>query len=203
MKSLKRFKAATLFLATALIAVLFILSLPSGTASKAGYPKTETAHSNSVVSDATKTTPQPALMRLRIPAISLDTGVIKTGIMADGSIQPPNRFDVAAWYDHSPTPGDIGPSVIVGHVDSRQGTAVFWRLRQLKAGQTIVVDRDDGKTATFKITEVAQYHKNSFPSQSVYGKVSYAGIRLITCGGTFNSQTRQYSDNIVVYGILS
>jgi sortase (surface protein transpeptidase) len=114
----------------------------------------------------------------------------------------PERYDITAWYTGSPTPGELGPAIIAGHVDSFKGTGIFFRLRELQPGDTVSVSRVDGTTATFKITSLEQYPKNSFPTQKVYGNITYAGIRLITCGGAFDSQTYEYTDNIVAYGEL-
>jgi sortase (surface protein transpeptidase) len=155
-----------------------------------------------------KTPPPPKTMahseptRIRIPAINVDTELTPVGLQADKSIQTPSNFDIAGWYNGSPTPGELGPSVIVGHVDSVDGIAVFFRLRELKVDDVIQVDRTDGTTANFKVTDVKQLPQDSFPTQQVYGNINYAGIRLITCGGTFNTMTHEYGDNTVVYGVL-
>jgi sortase (surface protein transpeptidase) len=139
---------------------------------------------------------------LRIPTISLDTSLVPIGLQADKTIQPLTRFDVAAWYNGGPTPGELGPAVIVGHVDSWKGIAVFFRLRELKPGDAIQIDRADGSTANFKVTDIKKFVRDDFPTQGVYGNINYAGIRLITCGGTFNTQTHEYDQNTVVYGAL-
>jgi sortase (surface protein transpeptidase) len=141
-------------------------------------------------------------VRLTIPKIAVDTEVTSTGLGQSGAIQMPERYDITAWYTGSPTPGELGPAIIAGHVDSFKGTGIFFRLRELQPGDTVSVSRVDGTTATFKITSLEQYPKNSFPTQKVYGNITYAGIRLITCGGAFDSQTYEYTDNIVAYGEL-
>jgi sortase (surface protein transpeptidase) len=139
---------------------------------------------------------------LRIPNIGVDAGMTQTGLNTTGAIDMPNVFDQAVWYNGSPTPGETGPSVIVGHVDSTKGIAIFWRLRELQPGALIQVDRQDGSTVTFEVTQLEQYEQDSFPTQAVYGSISYPGIRLITCGGTFNTTTHHYDHNTVVYGKL-
>lgn len=151
--------------------------------------------------------PQPSMLRsnplrIRIPKISLDTSIIPVGLNSSGAIAMPNIFDVTGWYDKGPTPGQIGPAVIVGHVDSTQGIAIFWRLRELMPGDTVMIDLQDGKTATFKVTDIKQFPQADFPTQQVYGNINYAGIRLITCGGTFSTATHHYSHNTVVFGRL-
>jgi sortase (surface protein transpeptidase) len=149
-----------------------------------------------------KVMPKSQPVSLSIPAINLDTSLITTGQQSDGAIQMPERYDVAAWYDKSPTPGEKGPSIIAGHVDNWRGIGVFFRLKLLKYGDTFSVTRADGTTANFTVLDVKEYSKQAFPSNEVYGGINYAGIRLITCGGTFNHQTGAYDDNIVVFGKL-
>jgi sortase (surface protein transpeptidase) len=140
--------------------------------------------------------------RIQIPKIALDTAVVPTGLDANGAIQVPNDSWVTGWYDKSPTPGEVGPAVIVGHVDNLQGIAVFWRLRELAPGDTVSIARADGSTANFAITQIVEYPQDQFPTQEVYGNIDYAGLRLITCGGTFNTTTHHYSHNTVVYAKL-
>jgi sortase (surface protein transpeptidase) len=151
---------------------------------------------------ASQALPASEPKQLRIPKIEVDTSLIQIGLQANGALDMPAAFDVAGWYNHSPTPGEIGPSVIAGHVDSPNGIAIFWRLRELVPGDTIQIDRADGSTAAFTVTKLEQYPQDSFPTESVYGNIDYVGLRLITCGGTFNTTTGHYSDNIVVYATL-
>jgi sortase (surface protein transpeptidase) len=114
----------------------------------------------------------------------------------------PDGFDFAGWYQYGPTPGELGPAVVVGHVDSTQGIAIFWRLRELLPGDEIYIDRQDGTTATLKVDDIQQYSQDQFPTDKVYGNIDHAGLRLITCGGTFSTVTHHYSDNTVVYASL-
>jgi sortase (surface protein transpeptidase) len=141
--------------------------------------------------------------RLNIDKIGVDAPSINLDLKADGSLGTPNSATQVGWYRNSPTPGELGPSVIVGHVDYvNYGNAVFWRLRELQPGDTFTVERIDGTKAKFKVDAVKQYSQNNFPTDEVYGNITYAGIRLITCGGSWNSQTHHYSDNTVVFGSL-
>jgi len=149
-----------------------------------------------------KTLPRSEPTHLRIPSVEIDTDLVQLGRQASGQIETPTRYDTAGWYKYGPTPGELGPAVIVGHVDNWQGIAVFWRLRELKPGDEIYVDRADGQTAKFTVTELNQYPQDSFPTQAVYGNLDYAGIRLITCGGPFDYQSHEYTANTVVYGKL-
>ena len=144
--------------------------------------------------------------RLRIPAIDVDTSLMDLGLTADDELEvPPLGKDApAGWYKRSPTPGEVGPSLIVGHVDSAsEGPAVFYRLGALKAGDTVSVTREDGSEAEFTVDDVTDYGKDSFPDYRVYGNTDDPEIRLITCGGEFDDDTGHYEDNIVVTGHLS
>lgn len=140
-------------------------------------------------------------MRVRIAAIGVDSGLMKLGLRADGSLEvPPSGFP-AGWYTGGPAPGERGPAVIAGHVDWK-GPGVFYHLRNLKPGDQVIVTRADGTTPVFQVSRVAEYPKDQFPTQLVYGDIDHAGLRLITCGGTFNSQSGHYEDNIVVFADL-
>jgi LPXTG-site transpeptidase (sortase) family protein len=112
---------------------------------------------------------------------------------------PPTDFAQAGWFAAGPVPGDVGPAVIAGHVDSRTGPAVFFRLEELSPGDTVLVTRSDGRDVEFRVTEVARYPKDDFATEEVYGPTTGAELRLITCGGTFDPSRRSYEDNVVVY----
>ena len=143
-------------------------------------------------------------VRILIPSLGVDAPVMLLGQAADGSLQVPPlaNHDLAGWYDRSVTPGRDGTSVILGHVDSYTGVSVFYNLRYLAAGAVVEVMRADGSTAEFAVDGVREVAKATFPSQQIYGNTPYPGLRLITCGGPFDSTTRQYLDNIVVYAHL-
>lgn len=144
-------------------------------------------------------------VRLDIPAIGVDTPLMKLGLNADRTVQVPpiERDSPAGWYQLSPTPGELGPSVILGHVTVGQfGNGVFLRLAQLHTGDRVDVSRADGSVAEFSVDKVAQYPKSTFPTQEVYGNIDHAGLRLITCGGAKNLATDTYPDNVVVYASL-
>ena len=110
---------------------------------------------------------------------------------------------VAGWFSRGPAPGDVGPAVIIGHLDSDHGPAVFWRLGQVRAGDEVRVSRTDGSAARFLVARVARYSRSRFPSSEVFGPRPASELRLITCTGSFNFLTRQYSDNLVVYATLA
>ncbi len=141
-----------------------------------------------------------------IPAIGLTSNLLDLGLNANGSIQVPSLVTSAgeaAWYRYSVTPGQIGTSVIEGHVDSYQGPAVFFRLGALQPGDTVDVTLADGITAIFRVTGVRQYLKTNFPAKAIYGATNFAALRLITCGGVFDYATGHYLSSIVVFASLT
>lgn len=140
-------------------------------------------------------------VRIRIAAIGVDSALMDLGLRADGSLEvPPSGFP-AGWYTRGPTPGELGPAIIAGHIDWK-GPGVFYNLHNLKPGDQVVVTRADASKPTFRITRVANYPKDQFPTKLVYGNIDHAGLRLITCGGPFNSQSGHYEDNIVAFADL-
>jgi sortase (surface protein transpeptidase) len=155
------------------------------------------------VSQSTAPKPVVAPVSLTIPLIGVQTNLMTLGLGRDGTLQvpPPNMVSVAGWYTGSPRPGAIGSSIIVGHIDGHAGNVkgVFFRLRQLSAGDKIYVKRSDGTLVEFRVTSVQQYLKDHFPTEAVYGPVPDPELRLITCGGTFDLASGHYLSNIVVY----
>ena len=140
-------------------------------------------------------------IRIRIPSIGVDSKLMKLGLLKDGSLQvPPSGFP-AGWYTGSPSPGEMGPSIIAGHVDWN-GPGVFYRLSQMQIGDQIKVGRVDGTSATFKVTRIAAFLKSKFPTQAVYGDLNYPGIRLITCGD-YDFKAHKYIRDTVVFGTLN
>jgi len=142
--------------------------------------------------------------RLQIPALGVSTTVVGLGLNADGGLQVPGNFSQAGWYRASPTPGALGPAVVVGHVDSAaSGPAVFYRLAELRPGNGISIQRADGSTAVFTVTGVREYPKDHFPTGLVYANTSAAALRLITCGGGFDAASGHYRGNTVVFATLT
>jgi hypothetical protein len=136
---------------------------------------------------------------LTIPLIGVKTSLITLGLQSNGALQVPSTTTVAGWYTGSPRPGAIGSAIIVGHVDSVRGDGIFFRLDTLSPGDKVYVKRADGTTVLFTVTRVQKYLKNEFPTATVYGPTPDAELRLITCGGTFDSTSGHYLSNIVVY----
>jgi hypothetical protein len=142
---------------------------------------------------------------VEIPAIGVHSVLLHLGVKPDGTMQVPpvqRRPNAAAWYKYSVTPGQIGASVIEGHVDTDQGPAVFYRLGALRPGDLVNVRLANGITAVFRVTGVRQYPKSKFPAKTVYGTTRFAGLRLITCGGAFDYATNQYLSSTVVFAFL-
>jgi len=144
-----------------------------------------------------------APVRVRIPSIDVDSPLASLGVDGAGALIPPADVATAGWFAGGPVPGEVGPSVIAAHVDSYQGPAVFFRLRELAAGDAILVDRADGTTARFTVSRTDRFPKDAFPSDDVYGPTPRAELRLITCGGEFDRSRRSYVDNVVVYAALA
>lgn len=138
---------------------------------------------------------------LTIPAIGVQTSLIHLGLTSSGALQVPPSTAVAGWYTGSPRPGAVGSAVIAGHVDSRVGPGVFFRLSSLHPGDRVYVRRADGTLAVFLVTDVRQFPKDVFPTSAVYGPTPDAELRLITCGGTFDPKLRAYLGNTVVYAV--
>ena len=150
-----------------------------------------------------RTYDQPAPpVRLQIPTIAVSTPLVRLGRLPDGSIEVPKDWDTAGWYDRGPRPGQPGPAVILGHVDSTSGPAVFYRLRELRPPDIVRVGLADGRILLFRVQRVERYPKDKFPTEAVYFPTLNRELRLITCGGEFDYARRSYRDNIVVYATL-
>ncbi|HEX4789396.1 MAG TPA: class F sortase [Actinospica sp.] len=141
---------------------------------------------------------------IAVPAAGIDADLIKVGMAADGGVGVPplDQAQKAAWYDGGPAPGQAGPAVIDAHVDSRETRGfrgAFYNLGMVQPGQQIRVTRTDRTVAVFTVDSVQQAPKADFPTSRVYGSVSYAALRLITCGGDFDNAAGSYLDNTIVY----
>jgi hypothetical protein len=146
-----------------------------------------------------------APVSVEIPAIGVHSALLRLGVKRSGAMQVPplQRASLAAWYKYSVTPGQIGTSVIEGHIDNDRGPAVFYRLGALRPGDLVNVRLADGVTAVFRVTGVRQYLKARFPARTVYRDATrFAALRLITCGGAFDYATGQYLSSTVVYAFL-
>ncbi|HEV7727337.1 MAG: Peptidase sortase [Modestobacter sp.] len=142
-------------------------------------------------------------VRVQIPVLGVTSRVMDLGLERDGSMEvPPGAYPVG-WYDRSPTPGQLGPAVLAGHVDWGGDPGAFYGLRELLPGDEIVVSRADGTVATFRVERVEEHAKDDFPTDEVYGDIDHAGLRLITCGGSFDEDSGDYRANVIVYARLA
>lgn len=143
-------------------------------------------------------------LRIRIPRIKVDAPVTGLGLDASGvlTVPPPANPNLAGWYEDGVAPGARGAAIMLGHVDTQAGPAVFWSLGSLKKGDKVAVDRADGRTATFEVDSVESFAKKDFPDERVYGRTQDAQLRLITCGGAYDKKKRDYLENVVVFAHL-
>ncbi|HEX3610342.1 MAG TPA: class F sortase [Sporichthyaceae bacterium] len=147
-----------------------------------------------------------APVRIDIAAIDVHAPVIPLGLADDGTLEVPAPgpgYGNVAWYDRSPSPGEVGPAILTGHLDSaHDGPSVFYRLGALRPGDRVRITRADGSQVTFRVATVTRYPQRNFPVEDVYGNLDHPGLRLITCGGDLDPHTRHYLDNVVVYADL-
>ena len=142
---------------------------------------------------------------LAIPAIDVQTDLMPLGLNGDGTVEVPplQEDDEAGWYEPGPEPGAVGPAVVLGHVDSAEwGPGVFFDLGAMGQGDEISVTRADGTVAVFAVDRVERHPKDEFPTIEVYGNTDDPQLRLITCGGDFDSGARSYEDNVIVFATL-
>ncbi len=140
---------------------------------------------------------------LHIPVLNVTSDVVPLGLEDDGSMEVPDGAYPAGWYENGPTPGEVGPAVIVGHIDWADQDGVFAHLTSLRPGDAVYVVRDDASVATFTVERVARFPKADFPTEEVYGELDTAALRLITCGGVFDEDRQDYPDNVVVFASLA
>jgi sortase (surface protein transpeptidase) len=194
-------------LAVGAAACLVMWGAASDRASTAAPP----ADSGRVTSAPPATAPVPAAaptsavaapptrpVTLTIPALGVRTHLIRLGQHEDGTVEVPADPDRAGWFRLGPTPGEAGSSVILGHVDSTSGPAVFYRLKELRPGDRVAVRLDDGTTVWFRVHSVATYANADFPARKVYGKQGRSQLNLVTCGGAYDAARGGYQANVVV-----
>ena len=147
----------------------------------------------------------PVPVRLEIPGIGVDTRLQRLGRAQNGTVEVPKgarEWEEAGWYEGGTRPGDPGSAVILGHVDSTAGPAVFYRLHELRRGDRVEVVRAGGSRVAFTVDRVEQYDKRRFPTAEVYYPTLIPRLRLVTCGGTFDPESRHYRDNVIVFATL-
>jgi sortase (surface protein transpeptidase) len=135
---------------------------------------------------------------IAIPAVGVDARVVPVGLRADRTMEVPG-VDLAGWYEPGPRPGEAGPAVLVGHVDSRHGPAVLFRLGELRPGDRVEVGRQGGTARSFVVERVERRPKEALPVERIWDRTRQPVLRLITCGGSFGRSTGHYRDNVVIY----
>jgi sortase (surface protein transpeptidase) len=137
-----------------------------------------------------------------IPRIRVASPLVRLGVDSTGAMEVPADPARPGWYDLGPTPGALGPAVIAGHVTWNRSPAVFYELAKLRPGDRVVVDRADGLKAVFAVRRVTRFQKRHFQTREVFGPLNRAGLRLITCGGTYDGAAHRYLANVVVFATL-
>ena len=186
------------------LAVLLGLVLLSGCAARPVPVAPVPAPGAGTVTPQTVGLPPAEPELLDIPRLGAHSTLVPLGLNADDTIEVPPvaRPMQAGWYRYGPTPGEVGPAVVLGHVDGGGQRGIFYRLKELSPGDEVVVSRKDGSTARFAVSRVQQVDKDRFPAEAVYGDTSEPELRLITCGGSFDRAAHSYRDNIIVYAVL-
>jgi hypothetical protein len=146
--------------------------------------------------------PESEPVIVSIPRIDARSTLVRLGLGKGGAMDTPDDPAVAGWFSRGPSPGALGPAVIVGHVTWNGAPGVFYHLGTMRRGDQVSVTRKDGNTAIFTVSRVATFSQSQFPSQAVYGPINHAGLRLITCGGTYDAARHTYLDNVVVFARL-
>ena len=165
-------------------------------------PSLDDSGNDAVEEDTRVQAPNP--VTIRIPRIEVEAKIIPLGLRANGSIEVPENPDQAGWWLGGPEPGEPGPAVILGHVDSQEeGPAVFFYLQYLEVGDEIHIERADGSTLTYVVDSSARHPKDEFPTDEVYGPTEQPTLRLVTCGGDFDFDVRTYEENVIVFASLA
>jgi sortase (surface protein transpeptidase) len=144
----------------------------------------------------------PVPVRIEIPSIGVASPLDRLGRARDRTVEVPSRWEVAGWYAPGTRPGDPGSAVILGHVDSKRGPAVFFRLRELRRGDVIAITGADGSSLRFAVDRTEQYDKRRFPTDAVYYPTLTPELRLVTCGGEFDATAGHYRSNVIVFATL-
>ena len=147
--------------------------------------------------------PESHPVAMSIPKLGVRSPLDGLGLGTNGAMEVPENPARAGWFSGGPAPGALGPAVIAGHVTWNGPHAIFHRLSTMRPGDQVTVTRKDGKIAVFTVTRVARFSKSQFPSRAVYGPIDHAGLRLITCGGTYDAARHRYLDNVVVFARLT
>lgn len=172
---------------------------PASAPSPANTPATATAEPAATVPADQDVRPT----HLRIPTIGVSATVTSLGIQPDQQVEVPGNPDEVGWYRLGARPGQQGSAVLLGHVDSKAGPAVFHRLHSLTPGDEVEVVGNDGTATRFEVTSIATYANEDFPAQKVYRPAGRPGLALVTCGGRYDAANGGYQSNVVVYADLA
>ncbi|MEU8344628.1 class F sortase [Spirillospora sp. NPDC048832] len=178
-----------------------------GGSASPGTPEPAATQTTGATTPASNARPlsQSQPTKIAIPKIGVSAPVGSIGLRPDGRVEEPplSKPNLTGWYEEGVTPGEVGPAVILGHVDANGKAAVFARLKDLKPGDKISVSREDGSTATFAVERAQRVDKDAFPHEKVFGEtLDHASLRLVTCGGAFDKKIGHYKDNLIVYAKL-
>jgi len=171
----------------------------SPTTSPTAIDPSQSAHKNK------KTLPYSTPISIRIPSIDVKSDIMQLDKKSDGSLEVPlgKNINKTGWYKNSPTPGQVGASIITGHLDQYDGSpSSFFRLGEVKAGATIHVQRKNGDTVSFVVTDKQKVYKNNFPTDKIYNNPSSPTLHLITCGGAYDTNLNDYDSNIIVTAVM-
>lgn len=190
--------------AAALAAVVVLLTQRHDDDAATAAPTTSQAETSEAAPHAANAMPRSEPAAIDIPKLGARSSLIPLGLNADDTVEVPpvSKPMQAGWYRYGPTPGETGPSVVLGHVDGNKLPGIFFRLKELAPGDAVLVSRKDGSTARFVVRQVDQVPKDTFPTDAVYGDTPAPELRLITCGGSFDHAAHSYRDNIIVYATL-
>jgi LPXTG-site transpeptidase (sortase) family protein len=149
--------------------------------------------------------PRSLPVSIDVPAIGARSSLVPLGLNDDRTVEVPpvDRPMQAGWYEHSPTPGQTGPSIVLGHVNGHGQDGIFARLNELKSGDEIRIAREDKKVARFVVKRTEQFPKTEFPADEVYGDTQEPELRLITCGGSFDETANSYRDNVIAFAVFA
>ncbi len=167
----------------------------------ASAPSSAAPAASSDVPDVVDPATVPAPVTVSVPAIGVDEELMDLGLLPDGTAEVPTDFDRVGWFTGGGRPGARGPTVLLGHVDSTAGPAVFSDLRDLRPGDLVEVTVADGSTARYEVTGTEQFPKDRFPTAAVFGATVDDVLRLVTCTGAFDAGARSYVDNLVVTAV--
>ncbi|MGC5052986.1 class F sortase [Micromonospora sp. DT48] len=189
----------------AVLVLAGVFATGAGLGHRVGSPLDWAATGGERTSSPPAVAPAARPVSLTIPTIDVSAPVKPVGDAPDGSIDVPplSRHEETGWYDRGPVPGEPGPAVIVGHVDTKSGPSVFYHLGRLKAGDTVEVVREDDSVAVFTVNSVERFPKDRLPADRVYGHEGPPGLRLITCGGQWVGGGTGYADNVIAFATLT